>query len=504
MSSQGPLGCGTGANDAGIGVQAWSNPGNITADDGNYAVVASATLPYTSQYLKGTNCGFTIPSGATINGIVSEWKRFTNIGTVLDNAIRIVKGGVIGATELGLGAAWPTAEAYASYGGVSNLCGETWTDTDINSSGFGCALSCSGSANIANVNYLRITVYYTASGFDPGAGMGAFYRSQTRVLSVWQPNRSGMTAGPMELTLDVEPTRAFFVQARGVIPPPQRAPGAKTFRPDTTPPDQTPLIGWKTYISGQSPRGPWTPNRSTFVIPLERTPPFPDSWLTQTRPAIQPPVRGTPRTWFTLPLQREPPSPDSWLTDTRNGIWPQTRAGSTRRFELLKPFDFPLQNVLAKAPRLSWWGSQAFTAYVRPTDTPQPDITLIRPVQRIGRGSTWIVLADELAEEGELDAAKFLAMRAPFGPPFRARSWFSCLPDPTSTGILTLGWLKPLVARPIVRFGWPQGNTTAIAWTPQTIPTTSREDNRNATGRSGNNQTSTGLGDRDQTGIGTT
>jgi hypothetical protein len=168
MASLGPNGCGTGVDDSSIGTTAWTSPGNITAEDTTYAS-ANLTLGVPSHYLKGTNFAFSIPSGATIDGIVVEWKRFCSVGrgtnTAADNAIRIVKGGTIGATDKSNGSNWPATNGYQSYGSSSDLWGETWSDTDINSSTFGAALSAKATSALAtaSVDFCRITVYYTAA-----------------------------------------------------------------------------------------------------------------------------------------------------------------------------------------------------------------------------------------------------------------------------------------------------------------------------------------------------
>lgn len=171
MASQGPTSCGTGADDATIGTITWLNPTRITASDDSRAT-GTGTIGTVTHYLKGTNFGFTIPSGATIDGIVVEWERSDSLARsaspCLDNEIKIVKGGTIGATnKADLVTAWGTTDAYAVYGSSSDLWGETWTDTDINGSTFGSVLSCQssvvGGTYLGQVDHCRITVYYTAA-----------------------------------------------------------------------------------------------------------------------------------------------------------------------------------------------------------------------------------------------------------------------------------------------------------------------------------------------------
>lgn len=75
-----------------------------------------------------------------------------------------MKGGVIGSTNRNLGSYWPTSDTYVSHGSNSDLWGETWTTADINSNGFGVAISPTNdyaSLDNARIDHIRITVYYT-------------------------------------------------------------------------------------------------------------------------------------------------------------------------------------------------------------------------------------------------------------------------------------------------------------------------------------------------------
>lgn len=182
MASQGPNNCSTGADDASVGTQAWSSPTNIQgASDSSYAQISNGVTNLTSHYLKATNFGFSVPGGATIDGIVVEWRGVAFFGApydAQDSGVRIVKGGTIGSTDLSSGTNWPYSYAYRTYGSSSNLWGETWTDSDVNGSNFGAAISLFGANGlIFNMEHVRITVYYTAAA----SGQPAARRfSQTR------------------------------------------------------------------------------------------------------------------------------------------------------------------------------------------------------------------------------------------------------------------------------------------------------------------------------------
>lgn len=172
-SSVGPNGAGTGANDSSFGTVVWNNPSNITTDDSSYAtanIVANGGNQDT-EYLKATNFGFSIPTGATINGILFEAEaKQTTVSGILD--AHIVKGGSIGTTDLNSGFLNQvnTTESFHSIpstGASTQLWGETWTSSDINASNFGVVIweSFGNVTSTLSVNYIRATVYYTtASG----------------------------------------------------------------------------------------------------------------------------------------------------------------------------------------------------------------------------------------------------------------------------------------------------------------------------------------------------
>ena len=158
------------ANDTTVGTVAWSNPANAGASDDVYAsitLISSAT----SNYLKATGFQFGIPTNATIDGIVVETEhKKVGLGNIADNSVKIVKGGTISGTEHASTTVWGTTDAYFNHTtSTTDLWGLTWTPADINASNFGFVISavCSGdscSANIMQIDHIRITIYYTLSG----------------------------------------------------------------------------------------------------------------------------------------------------------------------------------------------------------------------------------------------------------------------------------------------------------------------------------------------------
>lgn len=173
-STQGPLSPGTTSNIAIAGsTSSWNNSSNAKTSNNSYSITASnlASNGDYSDYLRATNFSFSIPVGSTINGIIVEVEDFDSgtSGKAKDNRVRIVKGGTIGATDKS-GGGWAGSDpnSYTSYGSATDLWGETWTDTDINASNFGLAISAKrqgggGTTCFPAIDHIRITVYYTSS-----------------------------------------------------------------------------------------------------------------------------------------------------------------------------------------------------------------------------------------------------------------------------------------------------------------------------------------------------
>lgn len=160
-ASQGPLNAGTLANDSSIGTATWT----ISGTQGDTSLYASEI----SKYLKVTNFGFSIPNSATISGIIVTVDRVDSSGngSVYDYRVRIVKNGTIGTTDKSSLIAWSNGfYETINYGSSSDLWGETWSFSDINSSTFGIAFSAIWTASgklpaLPSLKNIKITVHYT-------------------------------------------------------------------------------------------------------------------------------------------------------------------------------------------------------------------------------------------------------------------------------------------------------------------------------------------------------
>lgn len=160
-------------NASGIGTRSWSRATRAYLSDGSYATASVDGT--TSNYLKCLNYGFSIPSGATVNGITVNVERkssSTSNGGSQDAAMIIVKGGVLGSVNKATTTAYTKSKVSEAHGGGSDLWGQSWTSTDINSSSFGAAfaatkLSSSGSSQTVSVDVISITVTYSTDTTAP-------------------------------------------------------------------------------------------------------------------------------------------------------------------------------------------------------------------------------------------------------------------------------------------------------------------------------------------------
>lgn len=171
----GPNSGGTFATDCGVdeGVRLWDNASNAASSNNVYATISAVQTDDVSCFIVATNFGFAVPGGSTINGIVVEWERRSDHEDFVEDAPitlheRIVKGDVIGTADKSDATEWESTDTYHSFGGASDLWGETWTTTDINASDFGAAgcgfIAANNALTTAYVDHCRITVYYTEAG----------------------------------------------------------------------------------------------------------------------------------------------------------------------------------------------------------------------------------------------------------------------------------------------------------------------------------------------------
>lgn len=191
-SSSGPFFGTSFSNDASIGNISWSNTSNAGASDGSKTSASALIIGDVSNYLVVKGFGFNITSPANICGIEVEIERSASglLQIVKDNSIRIIKEGVItGANKAGL-ANWPGSDALTSYGSNSDLWGETWLVSDINSGEFGVAISTNltslSALPSAHIDGVRVTVYYISTLPIQVVSFNAHRLNEQRVQLEWE------------------------------------------------------------------------------------------------------------------------------------------------------------------------------------------------------------------------------------------------------------------------------------------------------------------------------
>lgn len=174
---------GSGASDAGFGSVAWTNPANIDTDDGTYAT-ASATNQST-EYLKSSGHGFSIPAGSTIDGIEVRIQGGAD-GTSAFERVRLVKAGAVQTGDRAAGSLTTSLSLNHDFGGASDLWDDTWSVSDINDSGFGAAFAITTTGTSFNaIDAIWIKVYYTESLNRVVAESGVYAISGQTAGTAW-------------------------------------------------------------------------------------------------------------------------------------------------------------------------------------------------------------------------------------------------------------------------------------------------------------------------------
>jgi hypothetical protein len=161
----------------GGGTSVWINAPSIYADDNAYTY--NELKEATSNTLNTYDYGFSIPSGATIQGIKVSMGRFGTSGSQISDAIVRLRlfGNYIGENKAVTTETWNEneIETLKEYGGETDLWGTTLTAEDINTGNIGLDIAVSspnyGSNIRAFIDYVKITIYYVP--LDPSYCAGA-------------------------------------------------------------------------------------------------------------------------------------------------------------------------------------------------------------------------------------------------------------------------------------------------------------------------------------------
>ncbi len=221
MATAGPRYPGTVATEVGpSGDNDWTNPTNISANDGSEAEITAASYDANdhSYRLKATNFGFDadVPAGSTINGILVEIEQRRFAGAAEDQEVRLYDStGTLVGDDKQTATAWPGTATIASYGGATDTWNAGLDADDIRSTGFGVAhivLATAANTDIG-VDFIRVTIDYTApvvvalAGVSAGVSTAAGNASVTRGLQAASAGAS-TAAGNVVLSLALQATSA--------------------------------------------------------------------------------------------------------------------------------------------------------------------------------------------------------------------------------------------------------------------------------------------------------
>ncbi|QDT46981.1 tRNA(Glu)-specific nuclease WapA precursor [Symmachiella dynata] len=148
------------------GDEAWANLSNATGDTSSTFTVVEPNRNDLSHTLRLTNFGFSIPTGATIDGITAVLKTTGSDGP--DNESTSVKITKNGTSSAGTGtiASGSWSGGTLTVGSDTNQWGTTWTAAEINASTFGLLIQVEGDSNgdEFNVYTANLKIDYTTGG----------------------------------------------------------------------------------------------------------------------------------------------------------------------------------------------------------------------------------------------------------------------------------------------------------------------------------------------------
>jgi len=164
MTSDGPKSPGTMTTLVDGKSHDWSNPNNAKISDNSHAT-SSINFLTESYFLKATNFGFSIPAGATIDGVVVEFEKNSDSSNMRDAWVQLIVGGSRVGDNKGTVTPWPGTDTYISYGGSSDTWNASLNQANVTASDFGVVITAINweefTTRNANIDHIRITVYYT-------------------------------------------------------------------------------------------------------------------------------------------------------------------------------------------------------------------------------------------------------------------------------------------------------------------------------------------------------
>lgn len=167
----------TGTVSSTTGTTGWTNPNNIFTSNNAYAVSASIANSGTTGFIYALGSGFSIPSTATIDGLVVNIEAKNQLSgngfqlrvTGTDLFLRYSGSDLSASNPSGVsGATWiGTADSLKVFGSATASWGVSLTPAIVNDASFGVRckfFNLNASAQTFSIDLISITVYYTVAG----------------------------------------------------------------------------------------------------------------------------------------------------------------------------------------------------------------------------------------------------------------------------------------------------------------------------------------------------
>jgi hypothetical protein len=156
----------------------WSEAANVRCDDNeDRAYTAPLTKGQVTQVLKVSDFGFALPADARVEGIEVVIIRKGDVSDgIVDRSVMLMNGGVAGGSNLRSRDLWEDSWTAAYYGDDHEDWDHPWTVKDVNSAGFGVAISVQGEGVIARpqIDEVLVTVH-----FSYGAASGRTHKASS-------------------------------------------------------------------------------------------------------------------------------------------------------------------------------------------------------------------------------------------------------------------------------------------------------------------------------------
>jgi hypothetical protein len=175
MADTGWVNGGTFQNVDRSGGPAWNTPANAETQDDSYTYTFSTSI-ISTDWLRITNFGFSIPEGATIDGIEVRADKFATVASsIRDSYIYLrTSAGQSGDNKADTETYWQNSDTdnYISWGGATDDWNAGFDYADINDESFGIDISAYHAQLFRNarIDHVQIKIYYTEGGAPPAEG----------------------------------------------------------------------------------------------------------------------------------------------------------------------------------------------------------------------------------------------------------------------------------------------------------------------------------------------